>query len=162
MDNGYIFEWTLNLDPALLPVNWGYQVNIDSAWCEGPDIVGYVGDTAVVVPSVSGNLDYVIKLKDDYNCVWGTTVTLVVNPLPAVTLPTEVDFCPGGSAVLQSSAPCVDCSYNWNTGDKTPSITVSNQGLYILEVLDPNECSNTDTTNVIVHPTPSAIPIKHN
>lgn len=161
-DNGYIFEWTLNLDPALLPVNWGYQVNSNSPWCEGPDIVGYSGDTAIVVPSTVGSQDYVIKLLDEYNCLWDTTVTLVVNPLPQVSLPTEVDFCPGGSAVLQSSAPCVDCSYNWNTGDKTPSITVSNQGLYILEVLDPNECSNTDTTNVIVHPTPSAIPIKHN
>ena len=161
-DNGYIFEWTLNLDPAMLPVNWGYQVNIDSAWCEGPNIVGYTGDTAIVVPTAAGDYDYSIKLKDNYTCVWDTTVSLHVNALPEVSLPASIGFCSGENAVLQSSAPCTACGYNWNTGAKTPTITVTTAGSYILEVADPNECVNSDTTLVLVHPLPVVFPIKHN
>ena len=162
IDNGYIFEWTLNLDPAMLPVNWGYQVNIDSAWCEGPNIVGYTGDTAIVVPTTAGNFDYTIKLKDNYTCVWDTTVSLHVNALPEVSLPDSIGFCSGENAVLQSTAPCTDCGYSWSTGAITPAITVNTAGNYILEVVDPNECTNSDTTIVVVHPLPVTIPIKHN
>jgi hypothetical protein len=160
-DNGYIFEWTLNLDPALLPDTWGYLVNIDTTWCDGPNIIGYTGDSVIVYPNAPGNYNYTISVKDAYTCVWDTTITLQVNSLPGISLPQSLEFCAGESALLESSIPCTGCTYNWSTGAHTPAITVSTTNNYILQVVDANTCSSNDTTIVTAHPRPVAFPIKH-
>lgn len=161
-DNGYIFEWTLNLDPALLPASWGFQVEVDSTWCVGPNIVGHSGDSAIVVVNNPGNYDYTINVLDSYGCVWDTTITLHVNTVPDISLPTIVDICQGESVLLYSNVNCNNCIYNWSTGQNTPSIVVTTSGQYSLELIDPNGCSNYASCNVIVHTRPPLIPIKHN
>jgi hypothetical protein len=57
---------------------------------------------------------------------------------PQITALGGTIFCPGGSVELATSA---SGSYQWNTGDITPSIVVSTPGSYNVSVSDGNGCS---------------------
>ncbi len=79
-------------------------------------------------------------------CQQTATRTIVVNPLPVVTITPSgrTDLCTGQSVTLTATAGFV--SYTWNTGETTPSITVSQAGTYSVTVTDGNGCVGTSTT----------------
>ena len=54
-------------------------------------------------------------------------------PIPTITSSTgEYDFCPGESLQLEVAGTYT--SYEWSTGETTPSITVTEEGTYAVEV----------------------------
>lgn len=59
----------------------------------------------------------------------------------------DTSFCNAFSMPLQTAKTYLD--YTWNTGSKTPSITVNKKGLYILKVLDSSGCQSADS--IMVH-----------
>lgn len=159
VDNGYIFEWTLNLSPSLLPQSWGFLAGIDSTWIDGPFIINQNSSGAVISPQNAGIYNYTIYISDEFGCLWDTTVNLEVRPLPAVDLGPDQAFCQGSSTIL-SATPGMT-SYLWNTGQTTPSIVVTQGGIYKVTVTAPNSCQNSDNIKITVHPLPSPILIRH-
>ncbi|MGC8864821.1 MAG: hypothetical protein ACP5O2_03765 [Bacteroidales bacterium] len=159
MDNGYIFEWTLNLSPALLPQSWGYIVSIDSTWFEGPFILSQTPSGAVISPQNTGIYSYQIFISDEFGCVWDTSVNLEVRPLPTVELGPDQTICQG--SYVELNAPAGMASYQWNTGQTTPTIVVNQGGTYVVTVTSPNSCQNSDSITITVYPLPSPLLIKH-
>lgn len=159
VDNGYIFEWTLNLSPNLLPQAWGYVANIDSTWIDGPFIISHSNGGAIIAPQDSGTYNYTVYFRDEFGCTWDTTVSLNVLPLPVVDLGPDQSVCQGTSVVL--SAPPGNASYLWNTGQTTSTITVTQAGTYTVTVTAFNSCQNADSIQIIVHPLPVPKLIHH-
>ena len=71
-----------------------------------------------------------------------TAVTLEFYPLPEVT-DESLSFCENDEIVLQAGVTAA--SYEWSTGETTPEITVSQPGIYTVEVTDARGCSNVKT-----------------
>lgn len=159
VDNGYIFEWTMNLSPALLPQEWGYVANIDTAWIEGPFIVSQTPAGAIISPQNSGIFDYILHFQDEFGCTWDTTVTLEVLPLPLVDLGPDQEVCMGTAVEL--TAPAGMTAYIWNTGQTTCTIIVTQQGNYSVTVTAPNACQNSDSIQIKVQPQPGPTLIRH-
>lgn len=159
VDNGYIFEWTLNLSPALLPQSWGYTAEIDSSWVEGPFIIGTSGTGTLISPTAPGIYPYTVFIADNFGCVWDSTVYLEVKPLPGIDLGPDQEFCQGGQAVLDAGAGMQ--SYLWNTGATTRFLTVDQGGVYEVTITATNFCQNTDSVEITVFPLPAAVPIRH-
>ncbi|QBA65112.1 T9SS type B sorting domain-containing protein [Muriicola soli] len=74
-----------------------------------------------------------------------TPVTLQIDPLPNVN-DEMISFCENEDVLLQAGVTGV--SYQWSTGETTPEITVSQAGVYTVEVTDPRGCSNVKTVEV--------------
>lgn len=80
IDDGYIFEWSLEFDPQLFPNYETYQNFLtDAHWVDEPTIVSGLNDTAIVVnPMFPGTYDYVFQVTDDFGCIYDTTAFITV------------------------------------------------------------------------------------
>ena len=152
-DNGWMTEWEMALDPALLPQDWSYQVLVDSAWVEGP---GANGPT--IIPDSSGNIVYTIKVMDELGCVYDTVNNMEVVGHPEPNLGEDYNICYGDITVLaanydQAGAQGQTTVYHWNTGDETDSIEVLTAGLYSVDITTTSDetglaCSGSDSINI--------------
>ncbi|MGV3609535.1 MAG: T9SS type A sorting domain-containing protein, partial [Fluviicola sp.] len=112
--------------------------------------------TQSITVSASGSYTVTQTLLGCTSAV-STPVNVVVNTIPAVptiTASGPTTFCAGGSVVLTSSS----ASNNfWSNGATTQSITVSNSGTFLVQVIT-NGCSSGSSApkTVTVNPTPPA------
>ena len=114
-DNGWVTEWEMALDPALLPQDWSYSVHPDSMWISGPG-----ADGASIVPTESGHVPYVAHIMDDLNCVYDTTFYIDVVERPHPDLGPDVAICYGELYHLDSHYDHPNSTYYWSTGARTP------------------------------------------
>ncbi|MEZ2413430.1 T9SS type B sorting domain-containing protein [Muriicola sp. E247] len=75
-----------------------------------------------------------------------TAVTLEFYPLPEVN-DEVISFCENEDVLLQAGVSA--SRYEWSTGETTSEITVSQPGIYTVEVTDSNGCSNIKTIEVL-------------
>jgi len=91
----------------------------------------------------------VILSKDPLNSCSGEFVTATITIVGVqldVTTNRELPLCKPDT--MQITAPPGFASYEWNTGETTPTIYVFKDGLYILTVTDFNGCKGKDTVIV--------------
>ncbi len=153
-DNGYITEWEMALDPSLLPQDWSYHVLVDTTYLVGPG-----ADGAYVVPDTAGTLEYIIRVIDEFGCVYDTTTTLYVTPAPKPDLGPDFNICHGDMITLSADYDEPNTTYSWNTGDETEEILVLADGEYILSVATSNEagtltCTGSDTISIGIFESP--------
>jgi gliding motility-associated-like protein len=83
-DNGYIFSWGINFDPALLPGSYSFlPVFTSEGWNSNPDIIATTngGHDITVRPSTGGQKCYTYQVIDNFGCSYDTTVCIyVVDP----------------------------------------------------------------------------------
>ena len=91
---------------------------------------------------------YTVTVTNASACTSTASQTVIVNPNPAVTVTANGPtlFCQGGSVTLTATGAA---SYQWNTGDFTPSITVSAAGSYFVVGTSAAGCETTSATTVI-------------
>src|SRR5690554_1390764 len=92
-------------------------------------------------------------------CLATSSIDITVNPLPSVSVGSDVVICYGESTTLTATGSGFgDVEYLWNTGDTTSEIIVSPLITTTYEVLvtDANGCQNTAEVTVTVHPLPLA------
>jgi len=151
-DNGWMTEWEIALDPALLPQDWSYKVLVDSSWVVGPGANG-----PVVIPDTAGNIEYQLFVRDELGCIYDTTNHMEVVGHPEPDLGPDYNICYGDITKLavnydQGGAAGQTTVYQWNTGDETDSIEVLTAGEYYVNVTTTSEnglsCSGTDTINI--------------
>lgn len=159
-DNGWVYSWELNLDPNLLPQNWQYTVDNDTNYLSGAGVVGQTNSVALVVPVSPGAFDYVFTVVNEYGCSYDTTVSIIVLPTPDPALGPDQHACVGETVTLGTDS-CPGCSYDWNTGDKSASITTSVSGIYWRTVTNEENCSATDTIQSVIHSRPAPVNIRH-
>lgn len=150
--SGDTIQFTFNTSPNI-------NLGADSAYCVSHQLNAFSANSAYVWNdfSVSPNLtitnggQYFVEVTNTItNCVARDTIILVINDLPIVDLGNDTILCSYQSILIPSGNTGV--SYNWNTGETTPDIVVSNTGSYSLEVTDINGCINTGQVNVTVNP----------
>lgn len=86
-DNGYIFNWELALDPALLPNDWSYTVGLESVTVDCGSMVAVSGNDVVITPESGSTMPSTcnITLHDRYGCE--TVVPLTFNVVePTIVL----------------------------------------------------------------------------
>jgi gliding motility-associated-like protein len=82
---------------------------------------------------------YWVRVTDSNGCRnTDTSMIKTVHPVPVGFLPDDTTICSYGNIVLAPSASFK--TYQWNTGSTTPSVTVTQPGMYSLQVEDVNGC----------------------
>ena len=107
--------------------------------------------------TVTNSGTYSVVVNNGCASATSNTITVTVNPLPAVPTITAggpTTFCSGGSVTLTSSSPTGNV---WTPGGATTqSITATASGSYTVQVTDANSCSATSAATVVtVNPTPA-------
>ncbi len=158
-DNGYIFWWELEIDPALIPQAWEYTVPIDSLWFSGPHILSASDSLLTIAHNAAGTYPYTMDIVDHYGCQFDTTFTLSVHALPDAGLPSDTLFCEGHAApVLQSAGMGPGSAYAWwkngSLVSTNPSFHTGSAGTFVLGVIDSNGCRASDTILVSQSPKP--------
>ncbi|GIV54453.1 MAG: hypothetical protein KatS3mg039_0971 [Candidatus Kapaibacterium sp.] len=98
---------------------------------------------------------YTLHVTDAHGCSAERTFPVVVLPISqlAVTVFGERTFCEGDSVVLE--LPGNIGTIEWNTGERSPRITVRTTGLYHAHIRLPSGCEGySDTIPVVVRPHP--------
>ncbi len=81
IDNGWIFEWSINFAPELYPDVETFTPQIlDWQWENNPTIVYYSNDSITAALNNAGNPSYTFTVTDDFGCSYDTTVVVDVLP----------------------------------------------------------------------------------
>lgn len=157
-DNGWITEWEISLDPALLPQDWSYQVLVDSAWVVGPG-----ADGPTIIPDSAGSILYSIYVMDELGCIYDTVNHMEVVGHPEPKLGSDFNICYGDVTVLdphydQDGAEGQTTVYHWNTGDDTKTIEALTAGDYYVHIATTSEsgltCEGSDTIHLDMYEKP--------
>jgi hypothetical protein len=95
---------------------------------------------------------YYVTVTNSLGCSSIKLVTLIVNPLPSVTIMGENTICQGDLTTLTANG---GSSYLWSNGSSTASVYVSTSGFYTVTATNVQGCSNTATTSVTVKVKPN-------
>lgn len=91
--------------------------------------------------------NYSAYLESSFGCKGPlTTQSIIVHPLPDVSLGSDTTICNYTPFVLETSQAY--SSYNWNTSESSQQISVGSSGTYWVQVTDNNGCINNDTINI--------------
>jgi hypothetical protein len=128
-------------------------------WTSSNTSVATISSTGVVTGMTAGNAVLTYTVTNANGCINAVTAAMTVNAGTTATISASsaTTFCEGGSVTLTASP---GATYMWNTGDLTPSITVSTSGTYYVNVTNASGCTATSaSTQVIVNPLPVVTPI---
>ena len=105
-DNGYIFQWGINLNPALFPGVTTFTPSIgenaDSSYWTGPNIVviDANADIASISPPGPGTYDYTYHVVNNFGCSFDSTIQITFTVPPTITAgPDQIYSC--GDLTLQ-------------------------------------------------------------
>jgi hypothetical protein len=164
IDDGYIFEWGLYFDPSFFPGSSSYQnYAVSDSWLNDPTIISGQNDTLLIVqPNVPGDYDYTYTITDDFGCVYDTTVTLYVLPLPEIfadTIACDFGMLVDGTVSYSggtwfSTDPNISFS---NPNVDNPNITSTLAGVYSVSYTD-DACNLTVSSNIDFPPLPTTMP----
>lgn len=171
IDNGYIFEWGINLAPELFPGVTTFTpvigLNADSSYWTGPSIINQDFDANYcdIILDTPGNYEYDFTVLNNFGCAFDTTVVIDViqGPESSITGGADQIFCGGVTElqgeVLNSDFPGV-LNWSWEPAENlsdadTPTPIVNDfngQPTMYVAYVDPegyDYCSTTDTVYVI-------------
>ncbi|NQX86649.1 MAG: PKD domain-containing protein, partial [Flavobacteriaceae bacterium] len=93
-DNGYIFSWGLEFDPAILPPELSFTPVITSeSWDPDDTIVNTTGTTITVEPTTAGTHCYTYRVTDDFGCEYTEEVCIEMNPEIIHAAPNNLTIC---------------------------------------------------------------------
>ena len=168
-DNGFICNWTINWNPAIIPdltqFTPSFGLGPDSTfWTGDPgSIITTNGDTATFTASTPGTFDFDYNVVDNFGCSYDTTITITINePFTANAGPDEVicnDPVQLSASVQNNSGQPM--SYSWSPPDglsnpniANPSALVTNVTTYTLTAFVTGHpvCFATDEVTISLDP----------
>jgi gliding motility-associated-like protein len=91
-DNGWIFYWGIDFEKRVYPKIETFKPQIVShTWLMNPTITSFMMDSIVARPRNAGIASYMYQIKDNFNCVWDTSVN--VNILPPTNVAARCATC---------------------------------------------------------------------
>jgi gliding motility-associated-like protein len=151
IDNGYIFSWDLNLSPLLLPIQWSYNVGIDTILWNGPGFTWVNDSTIYATPTTPGANTYHVEIINDFGCSYDTTITIQTKPTPFVDLGPDTTICDGMIHTFDAGNP--GSSFMWSNGYTGQLMPVAIPGSYSVSVTK-DGCTGVDTVVLVVAPQP--------
>ncbi|WP_333810504.1 choice-of-anchor J domain-containing protein, partial [Flavobacterium sp.] len=158
VDNGYIFNWSINFDSSLLPTDYQFTpVIANSFWSPDPSITNVSGNQITVTPTTVGTHCYTYNVTDNFGCTYSRQVCL--NVIPGVEFtnltvaPTQI--CEGENAVYTfTGTPNTIVTYNIN-GGANQTITLNNVGTATLSLSGLNITTDVNVTYMTAPPVPT-------
>ncbi|WP_111474708.1 T9SS type B sorting domain-containing protein [Nonlabens dokdonensis] len=94
IDDGYIFSWGLDFNPAIIPAELSFTPGETSEmWQTNPDITMVNGNTITVTPSVEGRNCYDFQFTDSFGCIYIEQVCInVLAEIPS-EIPEDIILC---------------------------------------------------------------------
>lgn len=93
-DDGYIFFWGLNFNPAIIPSDLTFTPTPTvEQWLADPSITATIGNTITVTPTVSGSNCYDFEFIDNFGCSYIEQVCINVEAEILSGVPTDIDIC---------------------------------------------------------------------
>ena len=99
IDNGYIFDWGIDFNPALFPDVTTFTPIIglgpDSTYWQGPNIVNTSanGNLITIAPTDTGMYNYTFYATNNFGCTFDTTITVHAIDGPDITTPSTLYVC---------------------------------------------------------------------
>ena len=111
--------------------------------------------TAGITVAPTSNTTYSVTVTDANGCTASTSIPVIVNQLPVVSISGDTSLCIGENTVLIAGG---GIAYNWSTGAITAAIneTPLTTTTYSVTVTGTNGCTAVDSVTVNVHPLPTA------
>jgi len=106
--------------------------------------------TAAVNMSVSGT--YTVTSTNAQGCSSQMAVSVVVNPIPNITISGNTAICQGSSTILTASGAD---TYQWNIGETTSEIVIFNFGIYTVVGTTNEGCVSSANVSIYVYPNPT-------
>ena len=147
-DNGYIFGWSMSLNPLIAPAEWSYTVGIDQQFWNGQYIISQNDTTASILAPSAGIYDYTFTIIDHYGCQWDTITSLTVIAEPSIDLGPDKVICDSNTTVVLD-ANTAD-AYTWSEGSTTQTIQVNQEGTYFVSATI-GLCEVSDSVSVSYH-----------
>jgi hypothetical protein len=99
---------------------------------------------------------YTVTVTDQNGCEASTSASVIVNPIPTVSILAQDNICQGESVVMTATTSANNIT--WSTGQNTAAITVSptQSTNYTVSVTDEHFCTNSASKQVTVKTLPSA------
>jgi gliding motility-associated-like protein len=155
---------TISLSPANPTICIGDNINLTASgatsylWTPATGLSSTTGATVTANPTTT--TAYTVTGTDANGCAASGNVTVIVNPLPVVTVtPNNPAICIGSSVSLTANGAS---SYSWSpatglnqTSGATVTANPTSTTTYIVTGTDANGCSNTATAVVMVNPLPT-------
>jgi gliding motility-associated-like protein len=129
-DDGTLFGFSINLDPALYPPVTVFEPQIglgaDSSYWETPapymTSLSANADVITITPTVAGTYTYTYHVIDDFGCEHDTSVTVTVNDNLLPDAGPDIVVCDGNPVQLNGSVAGLGgsspCTYNLNLVDQ--------------------------------------------
>lgn len=140
---------------AVNDLDW-HKINGFSVRCmkEGS---GLIAQSSTYDPGVSepGEYKYYVTQSIDGIESPKAEMVLIISPAPVVSLGSPEPVCYGESLLLDAGEGF--SSYNWSTGAKTQSISVTESGTYRVTVENPYGCTAEDEIELEFYPVPSTV-----
>ncbi|MBL7803708.1 MAG: choice-of-anchor I family protein [Saprospiraceae bacterium] len=128
----------------------GAVVTLD-AGNAGAEFLWSSGETSqAVVINAAGT--YSVVVTNEFGCTANDAIVVSNLVTPNVDLGSDVQRCAGQSVVLNNDYP--GAATLWNTGATTPSITVTESGVYSVQVTLLTGCSDVDSIQITFNPLP--------
>ena len=151
---------TVNLTTQNLPfVNLGGDTTI----CKGDTIYLDAQNTGLNFHWNTNNYDqtipisesgvYNVKVTDDLGCFGSDSIEVIIKEKPIVELGPNQKICEGRN--IQLDAQNEGLLYNWNNGKSTQKITLTQSGIYRVDITDEIGCVGTDEMELIVNSNPT-------
>ena len=97
-DNGNIFSWVLNFDPAIQPPDLSFTPTmVSEVWDADSTIIDTDGNTITVQPPTQGEFCYTYRAVDDFGCEYSTEVCVEVLPELIYANPDDLFVCNTGT-----------------------------------------------------------------
>ncbi len=119
IDDGTIFFWSIDFDPALQPPLLSFTPVIESeAWDPDPTITDVTGNTITVAPPTAGTYCYTYRVVDDFGCEYTEEVCITMEEEITADVASVVNpICQGDDAEFSITAtPNSTISYTLNGG----------------------------------------------
>ncbi|NBX80633.1 MAG: PKD domain-containing protein, partial [Flavobacteriales bacterium] len=124
-DNGYIFNWDINFNPALAPASGSFTPTIVSqGWSSNAALTSTGPTTATVSPTTVGSNCFNYSVTDNFGCVYNQSQCITVTNGNVPTFTQLGPYCAGATPGTLSSTSANGIVGTWNPS----SINTSNAG----------------------------------
>lgn len=140
------------------------DIGNDTVVCDGNSVtIGDVIDNAAFLWNTSSTQPFITveesgtywRTLDIEGCRVSDTVQVTVAPIPAPNLGADADICEKQELVLNVFEEVG--TYQWNTGETTSAITVTDPGEYWVAITSPYGCIGKDTILLKYYPLPTVL-----
>ncbi|MFT3910630.1 MAG: gliding motility-associated C-terminal domain-containing protein [Ferruginibacter sp.] len=121
-----------------LLVNPKSSTSVSASICDGENY--FAGGANQTVSGI-----YKDTLNNYLGCDSIITTSLIVNPKPNPQLGGDKDICNGTSIILN---PGTFSQYEWQDLSSSPTFSISEAGIYWVQVTDMNNCTSTDSIRI--------------